>query len=59
VRQLLEFNLVSDAADQMHAFHACSEKSDCRYWMNCSRHIEDLWSRQQAAAAPAAERKPS
>ena len=39
VRQLLEYNMVSDAADQMHAFHACSEKSDCRYWLTCAKHI--------------------
>lgn len=59
VRQLLEYNMVSDAADQMHAFHACSEKSDCRYWLTCAKHIEDLWSRQQQAEATAKDRKPS
>lgn len=58
VSQLLEYNMVSEAAEQMHAFHACSERSDCRYWMTCALRIEDLWNRQRAAETPAEHRQP-
>jgi|GEM_PF-6966891 len=58
VNQLLEFNMVSDAADKLKAFYSCAERSDCQFWMNCSQRVEDLWQRHNAAVDPSL-REPS
>ncbi|MEQ8746761.1 hypothetical protein [Pyruvatibacter sp.] len=52
VSALIEFNMTSEAAEHLTAFHTCAERSDCSYWQSCARRVEDLWSRQMYAAQP-------
>jgi len=52
VGQLIEFNMNTEAAKQLHSLHTCSERSDCRFWLTCTQRVEDLWNRQMYVTVP-------
>ena len=54
-KELLEFGVLSEGAQELVALHRCASAGGCEDWQACTCRIEQAWTAGASPAPPAAE----